>query len=123
MKMRIFICLLLAVSMTAACSRPKLARTVGLNEEFTVKKDEVVNIVGTEINVKMMETSVQDGGLGDDVNVCTVEITYKGEAEEEVIEEGKFVSHDEFNVKLEKANLATDPAKTSCTFFVAKTMG
>lgn len=125
MKLRIFICLLLAVTILPACNRAKPSRTVGLNEIFTLKKDEVVNIVGTEINLKMLETSPADDPRveGGTINMCTVEVTFRGDKEEQIIEQGNFISYDQFNVKLEKANLAPSPENTSCVFYVAKTLG
>ena len=120
MKMRIFVCLMIAASLIACAKKVK---TVNLNELFTLKGGEVVNINSTPINIKMLENGIKKDLSGNDVTFCKFEVKYKGVAEERILEMGAFAAFDEFNIRIEKINLAPDPTRASCVFSAAKTLG
>lgn len=123
MKLRILICLLIAVSL-AGCSRgAKPGKAVAINEYFLMKKGEVVNIQGTEINVRMIDNGTGENQSGDEITFCDAEITYKGEVEEVQLQPGAFASYGEYNIRLEKANLAIDDSKKTCQYVVVRTLG
>lgn len=118
--MRIFFTLLIALGL-AGCSAA--GKTVNPHEPFTVKKGETVNVRGAELKLKMLENGTSQGAPGGDSVFCRVEVSGKGTAEEKTLEAGGFTAYNEWNIRLEKVNIAADPSKASCVFVVARTLG
>jgi hypothetical protein len=118
--MKIVFLLLIALALTA-CSRP--GKTVNTDEYFTLKQGEAVNVSGTDLKLKMLENGTAQRPSGGDSVFCKIEVSYKGKAEEKILEVSGFASYGQWNLRVEKVNTGIDPSRTSCLLIVTKTLG
>ena len=105
----------------AGCSRS--VKSVDVNEYFTLKKGEIVKVSNAEIKVKMLENGTSQRPSGGDRIFCKLEVTFKSNTEEKILEAGGFASYNEWNLRVEKVNPAPDESKSSCMLIVTRTMG
>lgn len=105
----------------AGCSRS--VKAVDTNEYFTLKRGEAVNVSNAGIKVKMLENGASQRPSGGDSVFCKLEITFKNNTEEKILEVGGFASYNEWNLRVEKVNPAPDVSKSSCMLIVTRTMG
>lgn len=101
------------------------AKTVELNKEFNLKKDQVAKVSGTDLKIKML-------GAGHDISesgetpYCNIEISYKGKTSEREVNIRDEAKVGDLLIDVKKVDergdaKGSDPfANTNCTFLIKR---